>query len=197
MPRVRREGTPGGRNNYETPLPEFEKWAKIYHFTVDAAASHDNALLRPHRDGCEWEAYHPEYFFPGAYCPRCNWWIGKYYTEEDDALKQSFAGERVWCNPPYRQPGSSLYHWVEKAFTSSRDEGAFWLMLLPPSTETAWYHDFCWDEELHRPRHRAEIFTPQGRIEFRDPVHPEKTDPPTGNLFVAFHPWVYPKGHRR
>lgn len=196
MPRVARSGG-SPRNNYETPLAEFTKWHHQYRFTVDAAASHDNALLRPHREGCR--AERNGFFNPATdlWCGDCKCYIGKYYTIDDDALVQSFAGERVFLNPPYRPPGSSLYHWVEKAFESSRDEGAFWLMLLPPSTDTEWYHDFVWDEELHRPRHRAEIFTPQGRIKFRDPANPEKVAPPTGNLFVAFHPWVYPKGHQR
>ncbi len=53
-------------------LPSF--WRPLhdeYGFTVDAAASHENALL-----------------------PR-------YWTRETDGLVQSWRAERVWCNPPY------------------------------------------------------------------------------------------------
>jgi phage N-6-adenine-methyltransferase len=42
-----------------------------YRFTIDAAASAENAVLL------------------------------RYWTKEDDALAQRWTNERVWCNPPY------------------------------------------------------------------------------------------------
>ena len=53
-------------------------------FTLDVAANHYNAK-----------------------CPR-------YFTIEDDGLAQSWAGERVWCNPPF----SNIEPWVRKAWAS-------------------------------------------------------------------------------
>jgi hypothetical protein len=54
----------------------------IYGFTLDVAASPENAK-------CE-----------------------RYFTAEQDGLRQSWAGEVVWCNPPY----SSIAPWVAKAW---------------------------------------------------------------------------------
>jgi phage N-6-adenine-methyltransferase len=62
-----------GVDDRRTP-PEF--WLPLHErhgFTVDAAASSENALL-----------------------PR-------YWTRETDALQQSWRGERVWCNPPFSE----------------------------------------------------------------------------------------------
>lgn len=60
-----------GFKNWETPPEFFAKMDAIYHFTLDAAASADNALC------------------------------SKFYTEETDGISSSWVGERVWCNPPY------------------------------------------------------------------------------------------------
>ena len=43
----------------------------LYHFTLDAAATTENA--------------------------KCQ----RFFTKEDDALAQDWGGEIVWCNPPY------------------------------------------------------------------------------------------------
>ena len=56
-----------------TPDHLFERINEEFHFTVDAAASPENAK-------CE-----------------------LYWTEEDNGLLQPWRGRRVWCNPPYSQ----------------------------------------------------------------------------------------------
>lgn len=63
-----------------TPASLFDPLHAEHRFTVDAAASPANAKL-----------------------PR-------FWTLEDDALSRSWAGERVFCNPPY----SDIRAWVEK-----------------------------------------------------------------------------------
>lgn len=65
------------------PPEAFAKLNERFDFTVDAAASAHNAKL-----------------------PR-------YYTIENSGLLASWAGERVYCNPPY----SDLRPWVEKAWS--------------------------------------------------------------------------------
>jgi len=56
---------------YQTPPEDFKELDDLYHFTLDAAATKENALCK------------------------------KYFTKEDDGLAQSWAGERVFLNPPY------------------------------------------------------------------------------------------------
>ena len=56
---------------WATPQDFFNKLNDEFHFTLDAAASPDNA--------------------------KC----ANYFTEEQDGLAQSWEGHTVWCNPPY------------------------------------------------------------------------------------------------
>lgn len=58
----------------------------------------------------------------------------KFYTPEQDGLKQDWTGV-CWCNPPY---GRQIGKWVEKAAKSS----ATVVMLVPARTDTAWFHDW-------------------------------------------------------
>lgn len=62
----------------------------------------------------------------------------RYFTHQDDGLRQSWAGERVWCNPPYSRIG----HWVEKAWREClRADGI--AMLLPANrTEQGWWQRY-------------------------------------------------------
>jgi phage N-6-adenine-methyltransferase len=70
-------GNPDGQC-YRTPRPLFDKLHRVFHFTVDACASPDNALL-----------------------PR-------YWTVEEDALGQDWSAEVVFCNPPFNNIGPFL-----------------------------------------------------------------------------------------
>jgi site-specific DNA-methyltransferase (adenine-specific) len=64
------------KDDWETPQELFDQLDRMFHFTLDAASSDENAK-------CE-----------------------KHFTAEDDGLKQNWGGEVVWLNPPYgRQIG--------------------------------------------------------------------------------------------
>lgn len=87
-----------------------------FHFTLDVAAW-------PHNAKC-----------------------ARYFTPGDDGLDQSWAGERVWCNPPY----SDIRPWVEKAW---RAPAELVVMLLPANrTEQKW-----WQELIEPARRRGSI----------------------------------------
>lgn len=71
--------------------------------------------------------------------------LPRYWTEEDNALEQSWAGERIYCNPPY----SAIGPWVRKAW--SETEAEIIVMLLPANrTEQTW-----WQEEIEPRRDRV------------------------------------------
>lgn len=83
-----------------------------FRFTIDVAAS-------PHNAKCE-----------------------RFYSIEDNGLEATWAGERVWCNPPY----SEISPWVAKAWREWSGEAPWWrgpdliVMLLPANrTEQMWW----------------------------------------------------------
>lgn len=59
------------REDWTTPQNLFDELNAEFHFTLDAAASPDNAK-------CE-----------------------RFFTAEQNALRQNWGGETVFCNPPY------------------------------------------------------------------------------------------------
>lgn len=61
----------------------------------------------------------------------------KFYTEADDGLSKSWAGERVFMNPPY---GREVYAWTRKAHLEAK-AGALVVGLLPASCDLQWWHD--------------------------------------------------------
>lgn len=95
----------------ETTPEVFGPLHERFGFTIDVAASKENAKL-----------------------PR-------FYTAEDDGLKQSWANERVWCNPPY----SDIAPWLDKAWEEWESPGRpeVIVMLLPANrTEQKWWAKF-------------------------------------------------------
>jgi phage N-6-adenine-methyltransferase len=102
-------------------------------FTVDVAAASHNAL--------------------------CERWYGR----KEDGLAQPWAGERVWCNPPY----SDCRAWVAKAW-AERDADLI-VMLLPANrTEQRWWHDLV-EPYRDRPGSPLRVEFLPGRIRFIRP----------------------------
>lgn len=126
---------------YETPQWLFDALDAEFHFTVDVAANDEN-----HK------------------CTR-------YYTEEQDGLRQPWEGETVWCNPPY---GKAIPEWVAKA---DAEEGATSVFLLPVYTDRVWFHRYVY----HNPR--VEIRFIQGRVAFTG----MKNTLPWPLMIVVFH----------
>lgn len=128
---------------------DFAPLHERFRFTIDAAASPTNARL-----------------------PR-------YWTIDDDALKQSWAGERVWCNPPY----SDIRPWVAKAWNEwSSFRAELIVMLLPANrTEQAWWQDYVEPELRSGAGMHVEFL--RGRMRFIRPnavIGPKGDRPPFG-----------------
>lgn len=112
-------------DKWSTPPHIFHDLDGKFHFTLDPAASDENHL-------CE-----------------------KYYTEEQDGLKQDWQGETVFCNPPYCRHTSE---WVKKCYEESQKPGTIVVALVPARTDTAWYHDYIKD--------KASVKFVRGRLRF-------------------------------
>jgi phage N-6-adenine-methyltransferase len=133
---VARRGARGDVDDRATPLEVFGPLHERFRFTVDVAASPANAK-----------------------CP-------KFYTERENGLTRSWAGERVWCNPPYSHP--NLGRWLDKAW--QQHEAAQVIVMLVPAnrTEQPWWHKHV---EPFRDRPGSPLRTEflPGRIRFLAP----------------------------
>lgn len=79
-----------------------------------------------------------------------------FFTEEQNGLKQSWAGHRVFMNPPY---GKEVYDWTRKAREEAR-KGVLVVGLLPASTDLKWWHeDVVGQAEVRYIRGRVRFFT--------------------------------------
>lgn len=76
----------------------------------------------------------------------------KYFTKEQDGLKQSWGGYRVFCNPPY---GQAIKEWVKKCAESDAE---LVVMLIPARTDTKYFHEYIYG--------KAEIRFVRGRLKF-------------------------------
>lgn len=143
-------------------VEDFAPLHERFRFTIDAAAAPHNARLE------------------------------RYWTREDDALSQSWAGERVWCNPPYSDIGA----WVSKAWAEwccPLDEMAELIVMLLPAnrTEQRWWQDFVEPFRDHAPNGLKRVtveFLP-GRMRFDRPgavIGPKGDRPPFGCCLVIW-----------
>jgi phage N-6-adenine-methyltransferase len=102
----------------------------------------------------------------------------RFYTRADNGLVQSWAGERVWCNPPY----SKLGDWLAKAWAEYPQTRGI-VMLLPANrVEQKWWQEHV---EPFRDREGSPLrveFLP-GRMRFIRPnavISPKGDRPPFG-----------------
>lgn len=114
----------GNGRHWATPPEIFEPLNREFQFTLDPCA-------QPHTAKC-----------------------ATFYTEQDDGLSKSWAGHRVFMNPPY---GKEIYAWTKKA-REEADKGALVVGLLPASCDLAWWHDDIVG--------RAEVRYIRGRVRF-------------------------------
>lgn len=131
-------------NTYETPQDFFDKLNSKYNFTLDPCCTSETA--------------------------KCD----KFFTIEDDGLKQSWENEIVFCNPPY---GRELPKWVEKCYDEAKDNNALVVMLIPARTDTKYFHKF-----IYKKRNVSVEFL-KGRLKFGN----EKNSAPFPSMVVKFH----------
>ena len=118
-------------NEWSTPQAFFDELNKEFNFTLDPCATSENA--------------------------KCN----KYFTVEDDGLKQDWSKDTVFMNPPY---GREIKYWVQKAYEESL-KGATVVCLIPARTDTAYWHDYIFGKS-------DDIRFLRGRLKFGDSKNP-------------------------
>ena len=94
-----------GKDDWGTPQDLFDALNKEFNFTLDPCADDNNH--------------------------KC----AKYYTIEQDGLAQSWAGETVFCNPPYSRKtktNAGQIAWVQNVTKRQPRGGSSWLCLYPP-----------------------------------------------------------------
>ena len=126
------------RDDWRTPRYLFDRLHAEFDFTIDAAASAENAML-----------------------PR-------YWDKQQDALRQNWDGERVWCNPPY---GDIQRAFIIKAHRSK----ALSVLLIPARTDT-----LIWHSCIHG---KAEVRFVKGRLRFSG----SDKDAPFASAIVIFN----------
>lgn len=80
----------------------------------------------------------------------------KYFTPDEDGLKQDWTGYRAFVNPPY---GREIGKWVKKCF-DEKDKAELIVMLIPSRTDTRYFHNWIYG--------KAEIRFLKGRLKFVD-----------------------------
>lgn len=130
-----------------TPPALYESLDREFGFTLDAAASPDMAK-------------HVRYF-----------------TKDTDALAQSWAGQVVFCNPPY---GRHLDKWMAKARLEADEHGATVVYLVPARTGTKWFHRIVL-------KYAAEVRFLEGRLNYTR-GGAGRSNAPFDSMVVVFRP---------
>jgi phage N-6-adenine-methyltransferase len=75
-----------------------------------------------------------------------------FYAPDADGLAQDWLldakGGWCWMNSPY---GREIKAWIKKAAEEAQ-AGARIVALLPARTDTAYWHEYIWDDSRHAPR---------------------------------------------
>lgn len=104
----------------------------------------------------------------------------RFFTPDDDGLKQSWAGNTVFMNPPY---GRSIKDWVKKAYEESLKDNTTVVCLLPSRTDTKWFNDYILDT-------KAEVRFVKGRLKFENRCLPSWKEDGSHKLSPAPFPSV-------
>lgn len=136
-----------GKDDWGTPQDLFDALNKEFGFTLDPCADDNNH--------------------------KCD----KYYTIEQDGLAQSWAGETVFCNPPYSKRGGQA-KWIEKCYTEAEKNKIVVVALLPARTDTKAFHNYILG--------KAEIRFIKGRVNFEIHAGENGGRAPFPNMIVVF-----------
>lgn len=112
-------------HEWETPQAFYDQLNREFGFTLDPCATKENAK-----------------------CP-------KYYTKEQDGLRQNWFNETIFMNPPY---GREISKWLAHACQTVNVGSQPIVCLLPCRTDTKWWHEWVMQA--------SEIRFIKGRLKF-------------------------------
>lgn len=135
--------TSSNTDEWATPQDLFDKLDATFHFTLDPCATPENA--------------------------KC----AKFYTKEQDGLKQDWGGAVIWCNPPY---GREIGKWIQKC----AEHRGVAVMLIPARTDTRWWHSYI-DKNPD-----AHVYFIKGRLKFGN----AKSCAPFPSAIVVYTNWI-------
>jgi DNA adenine methylase len=122
-----RNAKTGGSDVWGTPPELFETLDREFSFTLDPCANEENAKA------------------------------DRFYTADQNGLLQSWAGERVFMNPPY----SEIKAWARKAYEEAR-AGALVVSLVPARTGSKWFREYMAPGEVRFLTRRLKFLLPNG-----------------------------------
>lgn len=128
-------------DQWRTPDWVFDPLNEAFGFTIDAAAS-----------------------FTGRKCER-------YWSKNEDGLKQSWANERVFCNPPWTK--GQYGDWAEKAaeeYFIAQERCPLSVLLLPAKSPETKGYGHVWDAAKY-------LILPYKRIAYLRPDGEQSTSP--------------------
>ena len=140
-----------GKDDWGTPQDLFDALNEEFNFTLDPCADNNNH--------------------------KC----AKYYTIEQDGLAQSWAGETVFCNPPYSRKTKTpvKLHGCKNVTKRQPRGGIVVVMLIPARTDTIMFHDYILG--------KAEIRFIKGRVNFEIDGQKSKDPAPFPSMIVVFN----------
>jgi phage N-6-adenine-methyltransferase len=136
-----------------TPRPLFLDLHREFGFTLDACATKESAKL------------------------------DRYFTKQDDGLKQSWKGQRVFFNPPW----SDIESWVLKAWREC-ERAELAVGLLPVWTDRQWWHDHV-EKVRDTPSSPLRTRFLRGRIRFGHPGNPDGVGVESPNFWCCLLIW--------
>jgi hypothetical protein len=157
----------------ETPRALFDQLDERFRFTLDAAATPENALV---------SRFYTEHGFYDQVGCDTEWSV----IPSISGLTGPWGGERVFCNPPF----STIDEWVCKAWGSNAEL----VCMICPVTRTgrAWWHELVEPYRDGRCKtatgglHLTTEFLP-GRVQYTvnggQPIRDKKTGKKTGCMF--------------
>lgn len=129
-------------NEWSTPQDFFDNLNNEFNFTLDPCATKENRK-------CE-----------------------KYFSIEQDGLKQDWSNNIVFCNPPY---GKEICKWVEKCYMESKKDNTTVVLLIPARTDTKYFHEYIYNKV-------KEIRFIKGRLKFGN----QSNSAPFPSMLVIF-----------